>query len=69
MTVAGIATGTLVALAASRVATSLLYGVKATDPTSYAWAIGLLLATALVACLLPARKATLVEPVETLRSD
>ena len=69
MTVAGIATGTLVALAASRVATSLLYGVKATDPTSYAWAVGLLLATALVACLLPARKATLVEPVETLRSD
>jgi ABC-type antimicrobial peptide transport system permease subunit len=69
MTFAGLAAGSLAALAASRAASSLLFGVKATDPISYLAAIGTLFGVATLACLIPARSATRVEPVEALRGE
>jgi putative ABC transport system permease protein len=63
----GVVAGLLIALAATRLVSSLLFGVGARDATTYA-AVGLFLAlAALVACLLPARRAVRLEPAMVLR--
>jgi len=57
------------ALAVTRVVSSLLFGVQPTDPATFA-AVGLfMLAVALVACVVPARRATRVDPLVALRLD
>ena len=56
-------------IAASRLIASQLYGVSPTDPLTLITIVGLLSAAALLACLLPARRATKVAPVEVLRAD
>jgi len=56
-------------VAASRLIASQLFGVSATDPLTLASIIVLLLATALLACWLPARRAARVDPMEALRQE
>ncbi|HEU0175758.1 MAG TPA: ABC transporter permease [Blastocatellia bacterium] len=64
----GISIGLLGAFAVTRVLSQILYGVKASDPITYAMVGGLLFATALVACIAPARRATNVDPIIALRA-
>ncbi len=69
LTAIGIAGGLAVALAANRVLGSLLFGVQASDPATMAAVVGLIGVVALLACYLPARVATRVDPMIVLRED
>jgi len=64
---AGLALGAAGAFAASRVLSQMLYGVKPTDPPTYAAAIVSLAVIALFACYLPARRAMRVDPIAALK--
>jgi putative ABC transport system permease protein len=64
----GCALGVFAALATSRVVTSFLFQVSATDPLIYVVSIVLMLAMALLASLLPALRAASTDPVDALRS-
>jgi ABC-type antimicrobial peptide transport system permease subunit len=65
----GIGVGLAGAWGLTRVIASLLFGVQATDPITFA-VISLLLAfVALLACYLPARRAARVNPIEALRAE
>jgi ABC-type antimicrobial peptide transport system permease subunit len=68
-TALGLALGLSIAVVLSRYMTSLLYDVQAHDPVSYVVVSILLLAVALFASYLPARRAAKVDPVETLRAE
>lgn len=69
VTGAGAFVGLLVALAASRLITKLLFQVSPADPVAMLGSAALLLAVALIAAYVPARHATRVDPVEALRAD
>jgi putative ABC transport system permease protein len=66
---AGLAVGLAGALAASRLLTSLLFEVKPSDPATFALVAALLGVVALGACLIPARRATRVDPMVALRYE
>jgi len=66
---AGALTGLLGALAGSRLITSMLFEVTPTDPVALLGACGLLLAVALLAAYIPARRATRVDPMVALRYE
>jgi len=68
-TIAGVAIGVAGAVALSRWIESLLFGVTATDPTTFAAVVATLMAVALVACYIPAWRATRVDPSTALRSE
>src|SRR5580765_7183455 len=61
--------GSIGALAVGRAMASLLYGVSSADTMAFVAAIALALATALAACLLPARRAAALDPLAGLRAD
>lgn len=65
----GMGAGLLGAVAATRVLSASLFGVGATDPLTFAGVAGLLAAVALLATLLPARRATRVDPMKALRAE
>jgi putative ABC transport system permease protein len=66
---AGIAAGALGAFALSRLMAGLLYGISTTDPATYALLALLLALVALLACLVPARRAVGVDPLVALRAE
>jgi ABC-type antimicrobial peptide transport system permease subunit len=69
LAVAGLTLGLLVAFAAMRVLSSLLFGVSAHDPLIFG-GVSLVLATAaILACYIPARRATRVDPIIALRYE
>jgi len=65
----GLALGVAVAIAASRFIESMLFGLTAADPLTYASAAGVVLAVALAASLLPAFRAARVDPMTALRVE
>lgn len=65
----GVAVGAVGAVLLTRLMASLLYGIRATDPLTYAGVAILLLAVELVATYIPARRAASVNPMEALRTE
>ena len=65
----GAALGLAAAAGLTRLMSSLLFGVTALDPVTYAAVSALLIAAAVLASYLPARRAMAIDPVETLRAE
>jgi predicted permease len=65
----GIVVGLLAALALTRLMRSMLFEVTSSDPLTFVAICAILVATALVACWIPARRATRVQPTEALRAE
>jgi putative ABC transport system permease protein len=69
LAIIGVALGLMAALALTRVMEGLLFGVSATDPLTFMVIALLLMFVALLACYIPARRATKVDPLIALKSE
>jgi putative ABC transport system permease protein len=69
LTLIGIGIGLVGALALTRVMSSLLFGVDATDPATFTIIVVLLTVVSLIACYIPAWRATRVNPLIALRYE
>jgi ABC-type antimicrobial peptide transport system permease subunit len=65
----GVALGVAGSLGLTQLLANQLAGVTATDPLTFASSIALLLAAAILACVIPARRASRIDPIETLRVE
>jgi putative ABC transport system permease protein len=65
----GIAIGIAMALVVLKAMTGFLYGIEATDPATFASLSVLLLAVAMLACYVPARRAARVDPIVAMRAE
>ena len=65
----GVACGTAAAMALTRLMTALLFGISPLDPLTFCAVPAVLVAAALLASYIPARRATVIDPVEALRME
>jgi predicted permease len=65
----GVVFGLAAALALTRLMSSVLFAVKANDPSTYIFMSAGLIAAAMLASYLPSRRATAIDPIETLRAE
>ncbi|MNC87472.1 FtsX-like permease family protein [compost metagenome] len=66
---AGVIAGAALAFAATRLMSSLLFGVGAADPLTFSVVVGMMFAVALLACAVPAWRAMRVQPAVVLRNE